>query len=169
MILIAPEERRWLLRNLALGLVEYLGVAEPPVPVEALLRHPPRVLESDLGLVEMYSNLWDATFARLTDLRGSIFVRIGLPSYERRFALARELLRALVTSEHGRAMGLPEMLLPELQECSEYFARQFLAPEALVAAYRKRGGDEALFGETFDLPAPVASSRWEDAPVMSLA
>jgi hypothetical protein len=107
-ILIALEERRWLLRNLALGLVEYLGVAEPPVPVEALLRHPPSVLESDLGIVEMYSNLWDATFARLTDLRGSIFVRIGLPSHERRFALARELLRALVTSEHGRAMGLPD-------------------------------------------------------------
>src|SRR5512137_772140 len=101
MILIAPEERRWLLRNLALGLVEYLGVAEPPVPVEALLRHPPRALRDDLGLVEMYSNLWDATFARLIDARGSIFVRIGLPSPERRFALAREFLRALVTSEHG--------------------------------------------------------------------
>jgi hypothetical protein len=167
MILVAPEERRWLLRNLALGLVEYLGVAEPPVPVEALLRHPPHVLQEDLGLVEMYSNLWDATFARLTDLRGSIFVRVGLPSYERRFALARELLRALVTSEHGKAMGLPEILLPELRECSEYFARQFLAPEALVAAYRKRGGDEAQFGGVFDLPAPVAVSRWEDAPALN--
>src|SRR5512137_2657253 len=107
MILIAPEERRWLLRNLALGLVEYLGVAEPPVPVDALLRHPPRVLQEDLGLVEMYSNLWDATFARLTDRRGSIFVRIGLPSDERRFALARELLKAVVTSDHGKAIGLP--------------------------------------------------------------
>jgi hypothetical protein len=163
MNLIAPDERRWLLRNLALGLIEYLGVAEPPVPVEALLRHPPRVLQDDLGLVEMYSNLWDATFARMIDSRGSIFVQIGLPSKERRFALARELLTALITSEHGRAMGLREVLLPELQECAEYFAGHFLAPEALVAAYRKRGGDGAGFGEAFDLPAQVAASRWEDS------
>jgi len=167
MILVAPDERRWLLRNLALGLFEYLGVAEPPVPVEALLRHPPRVLQDDVGLVEMYSNLWDATFARMTDRRGSIFVRVDLSSHERRFALARELLRALVTSEHGRAMGLPEMLLPDLQECAEYFARQLLAPEALVAAYRKRGGGAAQFGEAFDLPAPVAALRWEDASVLN--
>ncbi len=115
----------------------------------------------------MYSNLWDATFARLPDQRGSVFVRIDLPSRERRFALARELLRALVTSEHGRAMGLPEILLPELQECAEYFARQLLAPEALVAAYRKRGGGAAQFAETFDLPAPVAASRWDDASVLN--
>ena len=167
MILIAPEERRWFLRNLALGLFEYLGVAEPPVPVEALLRHPPRILQEDLGVVEMYSNLWDATFARLPDQRGSVFVRIDLPSRERRFAVARELLRALVTSEHGRAMGLPEILIPELQECAEYFARQLLAPEALVAAYRKRGGGAAQFAEVFDLPAPVAASRWEDPSVLN--
>jgi hypothetical protein len=163
MILLAPEERRWLLRNLALGLVEYLGVAEPPVPVEALLRHPPQVLRYDLDVVEMYSNLWDATFARMTDRRGSIFVRIGLSSRDRRFALARELLRAVVTSEHGRAMGLPALLLPDLQECAEYFARQFLAPEALVAAFRKRGGRQDKFGEAFDLPLPAADSRWEEA------
>ncbi|MBM3121996.1 MAG: hypothetical protein FJZ97_07400 [Chloroflexi bacterium] len=167
MILIAPDERRWFLRNLALGLFEYLGVAEPPVPVEALLRHPPRVLQNDVGLVEMYSNLWDATFARMTDQRGSIFVRVDLSSHERRFALARELLRALVTSEHGRAMGLPEMLLPDLQECAEYFARQLLAPEALVAAYRKRGGGAVKFGQAFDLPAPVAALRWEDASALN--
>lgn len=167
MILIAPEERRWFLRNLALGLFEYLGVAEPPVPVEALLRHPPRVLQDDVDLVEMYSNLWDATFARMTDQRGSIFVRIDLPSRERRFAVARELLRALVTSRHGRAMGLPELLLPDLQECAEYFARQLLAPEALVAAYRKRGGGATQFSETFDLPVQVAASRWEDASALN--
>jgi len=166
MIPIAPDERRWLLRNLALGLFEYLGVAEPPVPVEALLRHPPCLLQEDIGLVDMYSNLWDATFARMTNRRGCIFVRVDLPSRERRFALARELLRALVTSEHGRAMGLPEMLLPDLQECAEYFARQLLAPEALVAAYRKRGGGAAQFSEAFDLPAPVAALRWEDASAL---
>jgi hypothetical protein len=72
-----------------------------------------------------------------------------------------------VTSEHGKSMGLLEILLPELQECAEYFARQFLAPDALVAAYRKRGGDAARFLETFDLPAQVAVARWEDAPALT--
>ena len=163
MILVAPDERRWLLRNLALGLVEYLGVGEPPVPVEALLRHPPRPLREDLDLIEMYSNLWDATFARLTNRRGGIFVRIGLPSRERRFALAREILRAVVTSEHGRAMGLPELLLPELQESAEYFARQFLAPEALVAAFRRCGGQRDQFGAAFDVPEGAAATRWDEA------
>jgi len=68
----------------------------------------------------------------------------------------------LVTSGHGRAMGLPKILVPELQECAEYFAGQLLAPEALVAAYRKRGGGAAQFGERFDLPGPVAAARWEE-------
>jgi hypothetical protein len=64
-------------------------------------------------------------------------------------------------------MGLPEMLLPDLQECAEYFARQLLAPEALVAAYWKRGGSAEQFGEAFDLPAPVAALRWEDSSLLN--
>lgn len=168
MTLVAPEERRWLLRNLALGLVEYLGVAEPPVPVEALLHHPPPVFRDDLDLVEMYSNLWDATFARMTDRRGSIFVRIGLSSCDRRFALARELLRAVVTSDHGRAMGLPEMLLPDLEECAQYFAQHFLAPETLVAAFRRNGASLQQFSDTFDLPPRVAAYRWEEVASLPL-
>ncbi len=164
MILTTRAERQWFLRNLALGLFEYLGVAAPPVPVEELLKHPPDVLSADLGVVDMYSNLWDATFARLTNQRGSIFVRVDMASDERRFVLAREMLSALITGAHGRAMGLPEMLMADLRESAEYFARHFLAPERLLAAFRKRGGDAAKLAEAFNLPPGVALRRWQDPP-----
>ena len=92
MIPFSREEREWFLRNLAHGLVEYLGRAEPPVDVESMLTHPPALYDFDFGVVDMYSNLWDATFARPPSQRGSIFVRIDLDPDERRFALAREML-----------------------------------------------------------------------------
>ncbi len=162
MISITREECQWLLRNLARGLVEYLGVVEPPVPVEELLQHPPDLFDMDFGVVNMYSHLWDATFARTPSQRGSVFVRIDLPPEERRFSLARETLTALVTSEHGRAMGLSELLLPRLREWAEFFARHLLAPDPLVEAYRRRGGNEDDFAETFVVPPRVASLRWMD-------
>ena len=56
-------------------------------------------------------------------LFAGIFVRIDLPPDERRFSLARETLTALVTSEHGRALGLSDLLLPRLREWAEFFAR----------------------------------------------
>ena len=34
MIPISRKERQWFLRNLAQGFLEYMGVLEPPVPVE---------------------------------------------------------------------------------------------------------------------------------------
>ncbi len=164
MIQTTAEERQWFLRNLARGLADYLGVVQPPVPVEQLLEHPPSLFHEDLGLVNMYSHLWDATFARTPAQRGSIFVRIDLPERERRFSLARETLTALVTSRHGRALGLPALLLSTLKECAEYFARQLLAPEALVEAYRSRGGDRAAFADVFHLPESVAALRWDESP-----
>ena len=64
MIQVTREERHWFLRNMAQALVDYAGAAEPPVPVEELLKHPPAAYQEDFGVVDMYSNLWDATFAR---------------------------------------------------------------------------------------------------------
>src|SRR3989304_1464949 len=140
MISITREECQWLLGNLARGLVEYLGVVEPPVPVEEMLEHPPGNFDMDFGVVNMYSHLWDATFARTPSQRGSIFVRIDLNPEERRYSLAREALTAVVTSEHGRAPGGPDLLLSSPREWGEDFARQLLAPDAPVDAYRERGG-----------------------------
>src|SRR3972149_2711948 len=142
MISITREECQWLLGNLARGLVEYLGVVEPPVPVEEMLEHPPGNFDMDFGVVNMYSHLWDATFARPPSQRGSSFVRIDPNPEERRYSLAREALTAVVTGEHGRVLGLPDLLLSSLREWGEYFARQLLAPDALVDAYRDSGGDE---------------------------
>lgn len=162
MIQTTWEERQWLLKNLAQGLADYLGAVEPPVSVEELLEHPPGLFDEDFGVVNMYSHLWDATFARTPSQRGSIFVRIDLPPGERRYSLARETLTALVTSQHGRAMGLPGLLLSSLRECAEFFARCLAAPESLVAAYRHRGGSREGFAKAFGLPEPAAEARWND-------
>jgi len=163
MIPVTSEERHWFLSNLARGLVEYTGVAEPPVPVEDILKHPPALFESDFGVVDMYSNLWDATFARPPTQRGSVFVRIDLPPEERRFALAREMLSALITSKHGRAMGLSDFLMTDLRESAEHFARKLLMPAALVTAYRQRKGKLEDVPDTFQVPPAVAFTGWEES------
>lgn len=162
MIPFTREEREWFLENLALGLVEYFGRTEPPVDVEEMLNQPPPLYDADFGVVDMYSNLWDATFARPPSQRGSIFVRIDLRPEERRFALARELLSALITSKQGRAMGLPDLLLPHLREAAEYFARVLLVPDMMLDAYRKQGGRCTALAETFQIPTPIAALRWAD-------
>lgn len=162
MIPFSREEREWFLRNLAHGLVEYLGTTEPPVQVEEMLTQPPPLYDMDFGVVDMYSNLWDATFARPPSHQGSVFVRIDLEPSERRYALARELLSALITSKHGRAMGLADLLLPHLRESAEYFARFLLVPELIMEAYRNKGGKKQGFAEAFQIPPQIASVRWAD-------
>ena len=162
MIPTTREERRWFLKNLAKGLADYTGAAEPPIPVEEMLNHPPEIYSRDFGVVEMFSSLWDATFARPLSQRGNVFVHTNLNSSKRRFALARETLSALITSAHGRAMGLSDLLMPELRDSSEYFARVLVAPDDMVMAYRKRGYGLEDFAETFDIPPEIAAVRWED-------
>ena len=162
MIPFSREEREWFLRNLARGLLDYFGVTEPPVEVEKMLKQPPPVYDSDFGVVDMYSNLWDATFARPPSRRGSIFVRIDLEDDERRFALAREMLSALITSKHGRALGLPDLLLPNMRESAEYFARFLLIPDVLLDSYRMNGGKKQGFAERFRVSPQIACLRWAD-------
>lgn len=160
MIPVSREERHWFLKNAARALLDFTGATEPPVPVEDMLNHPPNVYQDDFGVVDMYSNLWDATFARPPGQRGSIFVRVDLDPDERRLALARETLSAMITSKHGRDLGLPDLLMSELKESANYFASHLLAPESLVDAFRAQGGKEEAFSETFDMPAAVAAARW---------
>lgn len=162
MIPFSREEREWFLRNLARGLIEYFSRAEPPVDVEEMLKQPPPLYDADFGVVEMYSNMWDATFARPPSQRGSIFVRIDLEPEERRFALAREMLSALITSKHGRAMGLPDLLLPHLRESAEYFARYLLIPDMMLEAFKQRGGKKQGLVDTFAVPPRIAALRWAD-------
>jgi hypothetical protein len=132
--------------------------------VEGLLQHPPDTYREDFGVVDMYSTLWDATFAGPPTGGGSVFVRIDLTPAERRFAVAREVLSALITSRHGRAMGLVQLLMADLKDSAEYFARCLVVPEPLLNAFRKRGGQQAELAEKFGLPSGVAGLRWEDSP-----
>lgn len=162
MIPFSREEREWFLRNLARGLVEYFSKTQPPVDVEEMLKQPPPLYDADFGVVEMYSNMWDATFARPPSQRGSIFVRVDLDPQERRFALAREMLSALITSKHGRAMGLPDLLLPHLRESAEYFARYLLIPDLMLSVFKNQGGTKQSFMDTFGVPARIANLRWAD-------
>jgi hypothetical protein len=168
MISTTGEERRWFLRTMAQGLVNGTGTVEPPLPVEEMLQHPPRVYERDFGVVDMYSNLWDATFARPPSRRGSIFVRVDLPPARRRYALARETLSAVITSAHGRAMGLQDMLMDDLQESADYFAGHLLAPDTLVEAYTEAGGDRSGFAEAFGMLDEVAEARWHESVAVTL-
>lgn len=163
MIPTTREERRWFVQNLARGLAEYTGATEAPVPVEEMLMHPPDLYQRDFGVVEMFSSLWDATFARPLTQRGNIFVHNSLDSAKRRFALARETLSALITSSIGRRMGLTELLLPDLRFCAEQFALALVAPDHLVRAYREQGGKVDDFATTFDIPTEVAAARWEQS------
>jgi hypothetical protein len=162
MISITREERQWFLRNLASGLIEYMGTTDPPIEVEEMLQHPPAIFGFDFGVVDMYSNLWDATFARPPSRRGSIFVRINLPLAQRRFALAREVLSAMITSKHGQAMGLGELLMDDLQESAVYFARHLLVPELMVREFQDNGGDIVEVAGKFGIPVEVAVERLRD-------
>jgi hypothetical protein len=162
MTLATREEREWLLGNIARAFRDYLGAVGPPVPVEDILHHPPDIYQNDFGVVDMHSNLWDATFARPLSQKGNIFVRKDLPSDKRRFALARETLSAVITSKHGRSLGLMDLFISDLLESGESFAAKMLTPDPMVAAYRKRDGSEDDFAIDFDIPGPVASRRWTE-------
>lgn len=156
------EEREWLLGNIAHAFCDYMGAVEPPVPIEDMLKHPPDTYKNDFGVVDMHSNLWDATFARPLSQKGNIFVRKDLSSERRRFALARETLSAVITSKHGRSLGLMDMFISDLLDSGERFAARLLAPEPMVGAYRQQGGDERGLAGRFDIPGSVASKRWEE-------
>jgi hypothetical protein len=160
------EERQWLLKNIAAGLNEYLNTTSPPVPVEELLLHPPAPYEQDFGVVDIFTRIWDATFVRPLNKKGSVFVRVDLPPEDRSYALARETLLALISGEYGRRLGLHETLLPYLNESADYFAAELLAPEALVQSYKAQNGKEEEFAETFRLPQHVAESRWESCSTL---
>jgi hypothetical protein len=66
----------------------------------------------------------------------------------------------MITSKHGRELGLPDLLMSELKDSAKYFASRLLAPDRFVEAYRAQGGEEETFEDAFDLPATVAAERW---------
>ncbi len=162
MMTCTKNERQWFLQNIAQGLVDYLSVMRPPVPIEDLLRNPPALYDSDFGVVEMNSELWDATFARLPDQSGHVFVHSNLDPETRRFALARETLSALITSKHGQKMGLFELVEPHLRESAEFFARILLAPPRLLCRFCADDRSVMKMVADFKIPIHAASKRCEE-------
>jgi hypothetical protein len=61
-----------------------------------------------------------------------------------------------------RLEGLSKLLMPDLWEHAEYFARVLLAPDPLVISYRARGGPVSDLASTFLIPERVARARWKD-------
>lgn len=166
MIHPSREERYWLLRNFALGLVEHLGAIYPPIWVENLLKHPPAVYTNLFAKVRTTGGPWSPIYERPFYKGGRTTRPWELSIDERRYAIAREILIALGSSRHGRELGLPELLLTHLEESQDYFARVLLAPDPLVSTYRHQGKDIRGFAETFLIPTRIASERWED-PIFS--
>jgi hypothetical protein len=162
MILTSQEERFWFVRNLALGLVSYIGATDPPVWVENFLHYPPVNVMKNSTQIQDPTDILGEIYERLIYLAGKIISPSDLPEDERRYALAREVIVALGSSKHGRKIGLPQLIVPYLTELQDYFARVLLAPDPMIHAYRKDGGDFHNFARTFLIPYRVAEIRWQE-------
>ena len=162
MLCTTQEERLWYVRNLALGLISYLGVTEPPVFVENLLKYPPKAFEETQDQHELNNSVWQNILTNSSYRGEKLIIPADLPSDEKRYAIAREFILVASNVQHGRMMGLDELLDSYSWEVQDYFARILLAPDHLVRAYRKRGGRYEDFAETFIIPARVAAIRWEE-------
>ena len=162
MLCTIQEERLWFVRNLALGLVSYLGVTEPPVFVENLLKYPPKALASPQDQDEINTGVWRNILTNSSYHDKDFVIPADLPVDEKRYAIAREFILAAGNTQHGRLMGLAEFLDGHYREVQDYFARILLAPDHLVRAYRKRGGQYEDFAETFIIPTRIAEIRWEE-------
>lgn len=161
MILTSQEERFWFVRNLALGLVSYMGVTEPPVWVENFLHYPP-IIYSEHKPQVLTTDVLTEIYERLIYMGGKMISPSDLPEDERRYALAREVIIALGGSKHGRSLGLPQFIVPYLTELQDFFARVFLAPDPLIHAYRNQGEDFHNFARSFLIPSRIAEVRWRE-------
>ena len=161
-IRVTREEREWLLRNLAHGLVDYLGAIYPPIWIENILKHPPVLYAGLFSKIRASEGDWSPIYERPIYQNGRTTRPWELPIDERRYAIAREILIALGGSGHGRDLGLPELLLTHLEDSQDYFARVLLAPDPLISAYRRQGKDLRGLAETFLIPTRIAQQRWED-------
>lgn len=162
MILTSQEERFWFVRNLALGLVSSMGATEPPVWVENFLHYSPTMHEKSGSQTGDKTDILGEIYERLLYMGGRIISPSNLPEDERRYALAREVIIALSGSKHGRKLGLPQFIVPYLTELQDYFARVMLAPDPMVRAYRKEGGEFRDFARTFLIPHRIAEIRWNE-------
>ncbi len=159
---LTEDERQQIVRDLALALVDYMGVKYPPVWVENLLKNPPTLYRYEFQSAKILHKILDAIFTWTQVEGGILLVPSELPLVERRFILARELLRAVIDGLHEQVADSASVLMPDLGDYEGYFARVLLAPDPMVDAYRKKGQDFRGFAETFLIPSHIASIRWKD-------
>jgi hypothetical protein len=156
------DERFWLMRNFALELVRHLGATSPPVMLDGLLTSPPPGLKIRMcsagnpGLQSAPANGASISF------EGETCQWRGDERREARYQLGRRILSGIALGEHGLALGLPDLIGPQMADCQDYFARVLLAPDFLVAAYRQQGDRLSGFGSRFLIPDRVAFQRWMD-------
>lgn len=162
MILTTQEERRWFVQNLAFGLISHMGFSDPPVPVEEILENPPEIFVTPPAHIMGQYSPWEETLKRPIYIGGRVIIPGDLPDDERRYAIAQGIMLAIGESDHGRNMGLPQLLSPYLWELKDYFARNLLAPDILVELYRQRGGIYEDFARFFVIPPRIAVIRWEE-------
>lgn len=169
MFLTTQEERRWFVQNLALGLISHLGILHPPVPVEEILRNPPDVFVNPPTHLSGTHNAWEEALKRSVFIGGRVIIPGDLPKDERRYAIAQGIMLAIGESDHGKNMGLPQLLSPYLWELKDYFARILLAPDSLIDAYRQSGGGFDDFAKSFLIPPRIALIRWEEPAYVELS
>lgn len=159
-------ERKQIVRGLALALVDHMGIENPPVWVESLLKDPPTVYADKFPLIKILHKVLEVIFVWSSDQGSDLLIPSDLPLVERRFIIAQELLNGLMHGLNEQAEGLSKLLLPDLRDTANYFARVLLAPDPMVEAYREEGRDLKGFAETFLIPDRIASERWQD-PIFS--
>ena len=163
MLFTTLEERLWYVRNLALGLVSYLSVTEPPVFVENLLRYPPAAFKEPQDQHKLNDVVWQRILSNSTYIVDNKVISADLPIEEKRYTIAREFICAVSVTQQGREMGLDMILDSYSFELQDYFARVLLTPDDLLRAYRMRGGRYEDFAETFIIPARIAAIRWQES------
>ena len=156
---LSETERQDIVRDVALELVDHMGVTKPPVWIENLLKNPRLVYVDRLSLEETFVEVLDALYV-WSD--GELLVPQDMPLVERRFALASELFNIMTTGIINRLEGLAKLLVPELGEYASYFARVLLAPDSLVHAYQIQGYALDDFANAFLIPNRIAVERWQD-------
>jgi hypothetical protein len=159
---LTEMERKGIVRDLALALVQHMEVEKPPVWVETLLKDPPTVYRQRFPLAKVLHKVIEIIFVWPSGQGSDLLIPSGLPLVERRFVLAKELLNAMLLGLKEQSGESSKFLLPDLKDMSSYFARVLLAPDPFVEAYRAKGLAFTSFAKTFLLPESVASIRWQD-------
>lgn len=159
---LTEMERKGIVRGLALALVEHMGVEDPPIWVETLLKDPPTVYSQRFPLINVLHQVLEVIFVWSSGQGEDLLIPSGLPLVERRFVIAKELLNAVLLGLRDQSQGGGNFLVPDLGGMSAYFARVLLAPDPLVEDYRAKGHSFASFASTFLIPDGVAAIRWQD-------